>query len=623
MVKYTSEEAIKRREAGLTDRMAPQEFVRLCQQGEGEFMTINLSGAELGGITVKDGATLYGSNLSGANLSKAILTNCTLNDTDLSGADLREADLRKSYFHDANLRNANLSGANLSEAHFSRADLQGAVLAGANLEKAELTEANLSGADLRDTKLDGAGFKWADLSKANLGETDLSGVDLAGATMPDGLRSGTVIEAEAVSLDEARAQVRRQIPEGSLLVAEKVVSDGQPVIRSRQTIEVEAHSLEEARSKAKAQLSEGFQVLSENIASGAKPETVRGTAGSTAAAFEKAQKGIPGDASILERKIIKSPGRSVIVVEAPDEFSARSSAQVQAVPQHGRSATLGNVRMIKAGSKGLLGFGAKPNQYEVEIISPAVVEITYQPIVELSCEIGIVDRPTAKVTARMATIEQELRLLQEVLVRGGMSGTPLLLQKGMTMAKNVLIQSPSYQMGVVIPFIHSDLMIRGAIDGMISSEDYTMALSTLDAYHSFLSALASQVKGSHSDLVEFCAGMLGQTLTSRYGNIGNETVRSKQVKRLSSVQNKALSFCRMNKMSGMPHVLIVSWLPCTATIRTGGKRSPILNGQWNLIRNMATPGGFSVLLMRSQEILTEVWNAACEPLNWAMSRPLK
>ena len=444
MTKYTSDEAVERCAAGLTDYLDVQTFAKMHQGGESNFMTVDLRGADLSNITL-DQATFYGSNLSKVNLSQAILRKCNLNESNLTDANLRAADLRNSRFHQAKLNRANLSGANLSGAQLNGVILTEAVLIATNLEQANLSEANLRDANLQDAKLKDTNLRWANLSGANMVGVDLNGADLGGAIMPDGLRSGTVIEAEAVSLEEAKAQIMSQIAKGSLLIAERIISDGQPVIRSRKTFEVEAFSLAEARNKVKAQTPEGFQLLSENILTGAKSEIVRGVA-------------------------------------------------------DGSSEKGGNIKLVKAGSKGFLGFGAKPNQYEVEF--------------------GIVEWPRAKVTVRSAPAQQELSLLAEAVASGSMTGGPL-LQHSFDIAKNIILQAPDLQTKVIVPFFTQVHMISAILGGMIAAGDYAATLTILDKAYAFLNALSSRI--NYSDTREFCAGMLGSTLASRYGDIMQAT----------------------------------------------------------------------------------------------------
>jgi hypothetical protein len=163
----------------------------------------------------------------------------------------------------------------------------------------------------------------------------------------------------------------------------------------RQTIEAEAESLEEAREQVKSQIPQGLQLLSEKIFSDGKPTTVKAAADTTEEAFAKAQNEVPANANVLGKEEIASPGQKVITVEAFDEQSAR--AQVES--------TLGDNDIIKAiklktqGKQGMLGIGKKPNHYEIEVFQQAVVVIRYKCKARISAEIGkkeIYDGPSVE-----------------------------------------------------------------------------------------------------------------------------------------------------------------------------------------------------------------------------------
>ena len=63
--KYSPAEAIRRHELGLTDRIDVQEFIRQREAGENCFFTVDLSGANLSGITMEYGSSFYGSGSPG------------------------------------------------------------------------------------------------------------------------------------------------------------------------------------------------------------------------------------------------------------------------------------------------------------------------------------------------------------------------------------------------------------------------------------------------------------------------------------------------------------------------------------------------------------------------------
>jgi hypothetical protein len=175
-----------------------------------------------------------------------------------------------------------------------------------------------------------------------------------------------------------------------------------------QQIEIEAESLEEAREQLQSQVPEGFELLSERVVSDGKPKTVKGVAETTEAAFTKAASQIPDDAKVLERKEIAPAERHVITVEAPDEQTARSRASSRARGQFKGRATVQSVTLAVAGRRGFLGLGAKPNQYDAEIFTQAVVEIVYKSKAKISAQIDK-DDPTKCMICR-----QDLNLERKV-----------------------------------------------------------------------------------------------------------------------------------------------------------------------------------------------------------------
>lgn len=150
------------------------------------------------------------------------------------------------------------------------------------------------------------------------------------------------------------------------------------------TIEIEAETLEEAREQVKSQIPEGVSVLSEKVISDGKPKTTRAAADTTEAAFVKAQSEIPTNADILEKKELTAPELKVTAVEDFDEQSAKARLQSQI----GNTAIIKALRLITSGKQGFLGIGKKPNQYEAEVFQQAVVEIIYKTTAKIYVEVG-------------------------------------------------------------------------------------------------------------------------------------------------------------------------------------------------------------------------------------------
>jgi uncharacterized protein YjbI with pentapeptide repeats len=207
--------AIADRQDGLSRDLANQaevlentRFVRQIATSKGDtpkpFASINLSGAELGGLSLA--CTDLRRRLGCPDFLKADLHEANLDSTHLSGGDFREADL-----HNANLTSASLSGAQLSDANldgvvtkegyaiFHDAELQGATLrhaqlggskfhsandfAYAKLDSAIAYEAVLSWAKFEKSYLKWARFKRADLRHANFRGANMRHIDLTSADL--------------------------------------------------------------------------------------------------------------------------------------------------------------------------------------------------------------------------------------------------------------------------------------------------------------------------------------------------------------------------------------------------------------------------------------------------------
>lgn len=152
-----------------------------------------------------------------------------------------------------------------------------------------------------------------------------------------------------------------------------------------ETIEVEADSLEEAREQVRSQIPEGFSLLSEEIISDGLPTTVEVVADTLDEALEKAQAALPDGAHILGQRELAVPERIAITVEAFTETGARMEADHRL---GAGKAVVKSVRMTAAGSRGFLGFGKTPNRYEVEVVRRAVLEITYRTKARISAQAG-------------------------------------------------------------------------------------------------------------------------------------------------------------------------------------------------------------------------------------------
>jgi len=151
------------------------------------------------------------------------------------------------------------------------------------------------------------------------------------------------------------------------------------------TIEVEAVSLDEAREQINSQVPKGFHVIMEQIISDGKPQTAKSYGDTTEAALAKGESNIPNNADILEHKVLSTPQQKIVTIEAFDEHIARSRARAS---QTSKGEEIKSVEMTSPGSKGFLGIGKKPNQYKIEVVRDALVEITYKTKVKVITTIG-------------------------------------------------------------------------------------------------------------------------------------------------------------------------------------------------------------------------------------------
>ena len=168
---------------------------------------------------------------------------------------------------------------------------------------------------------------------------------------------------------------------------------------TQQIIEVTASSLEAAREQIRSRMPAGLQLLSETVISDGKPKTVRAAAETMEAALAKAQAEVPDGAEVIEKKETAVPEHKVVTVAAFDEQSAREDVN-SGIP---KTATLNALKLVKPGSKGFLGIGKKPNQYEAEVFHQAVVEITYKEQARISAKAGYANRGMRQDTMSQAT----------------------------------------------------------------------------------------------------------------------------------------------------------------------------------------------------------------------------
>ncbi len=153
----------------------------------------------------------------------------------------------------------------------------------------------------------------------------------------------------------------------------------------QKTIEIEADSLEEAQRQLRSQIPNSLYIHTERAISNGRSKIVKAVADTTEIAFTIAQKEIPVEASVIEKKILTSPEQRVVTVEAFDEQAA--SALI-ADKVRDTKEIIKAIKLKVIGNKGLFGVGKKPNQYEADVLRQANVEVTYSTKAKISAELG-------------------------------------------------------------------------------------------------------------------------------------------------------------------------------------------------------------------------------------------
>ncbi len=164
---------------------------------------------------------------------------------------------------------------------------------------------------------------------------------------------------------------------------------------AKHTITMEADSLEEARAQARLQVPDGESVLSEEVLSDGSAKTVVATADTLEEAKQKALGQVPAGASVVSTKELAQARQETVDVVAADE----SAAGRQARSGKGASTVARAVRLVRAGSKGFLGLGRTPNQYAVDLFTPAAVEVTYRGKARIALTVGDASERTGQTIA--------------------------------------------------------------------------------------------------------------------------------------------------------------------------------------------------------------------------------
>jgi uncharacterized protein YjbI with pentapeptide repeats len=175
--------------------------------GERDFMAVELEGAELDRVDLRDSKFGFG-RLARASLHDAQLYFADFQSASLDAANLERANLWAANLAEASLRGTKLNGAKLQHGQLGNAELTDADLAGAFLIQATLVDATLTNASLA-----GAFLIDARLTNANLANADLAGADLTGAIL-DGANLSGARNLRQHQLDRACGNAATVLPKG-------------------------------------------------------------------------------------------------------------------------------------------------------------------------------------------------------------------------------------------------------------------------------------------------------------------------------------------------------------------------------------------------------------------------
>jgi len=136
---------------------------------------------------------------------------------------------------------------------------------------------------------------------------------------------------------------------------------------------IEAESLDAARARIAVEVPADYYVVQEKKDKEAGQHSCRGVGYSVELARSDARRKVPPDHTILELEDLSPSQELTLQINAYDEHGIQSQVRAKV----DSSFILRNVALSKAGSKGFLGIGKSPNQYEVKLLRPATAKVTY------------------------------------------------------------------------------------------------------------------------------------------------------------------------------------------------------------------------------------------------------
>jgi hypothetical protein len=208
----------------------------------------------------------------------------------------------------------------------------------------------------------------------------------------------------------------------------------------RETFEIVAASLEEARSQANARTPEECFVLSQTVLSDGRALTLREAAESTEAASKAARSKVPIGFRVDHEEETRSPEITTVRILAEGEAGARSKAQSQI----DKDSAIKKITLATPGKRGFLGIGKTQNQYDVEILRYARVEIRCKSDAKLSVTIGKSEEAVKEETAIL--VRKALEIINREVVLAPVFQVKSAGDKGAVMdAANLLRQASTLE----------------------------------------------------------------------------------------------------------------------------------------------------------------------------------
>ncbi len=170
-----------------------------------------------------------------------------------------------------------------------------------------------------------------------------------------------------------------------------------------QAIQGRGDSLEEARAHLLSQVPEGLCLLSEEVLCDGQPQTVRVWARTDAQALLEARRKVPPDARVLEEPIVRAAEAILSRVRAPSAADAWLVAFQEAAPQGRAHLSLDETILEAPGGKRFLLFGRRLHRYVVRCTRDAEASVTYKRPARVS---GVVGPPGTKLCALCGKAEE-------------------------------------------------------------------------------------------------------------------------------------------------------------------------------------------------------------------------